>query len=59
MENVMSKTNDTSKPTTLEDHRPLADSKLDAVSGGRQKKIPIKMSYRKIELGLSHSTGSL
>jgi hypothetical protein len=30
----MSKTNDTSKPTTLEDHRPLADNELDAVSGG-------------------------
>ena len=34
MENVMSKTNDTSKPTTLEDHRPLADNELDAVTGG-------------------------
>ena len=34
MENVMSKTNDTSKPTTLEDHRPLADHELDTVSGG-------------------------
>jgi hypothetical protein len=31
----MSKTNDTSRPTTLEDHRPLADSELDAVSGGQ------------------------
>ena len=30
----MSKTNDTSKHTTLEDHHPLADSELDAVSGG-------------------------
>jgi hypothetical protein len=34
MENVMSKTNDTSKPTTLEGHRPLADNELDAVTGG-------------------------
>jgi hypothetical protein len=33
-EKIMSKTNDTSKPTALEDDRPLADSKLDAVSGG-------------------------
>jgi hypothetical protein len=30
----MSETNDTSKPTALEDHRPLADSELDAVTGG-------------------------
>jgi hypothetical protein len=30
----MSKTNDTSKPTTLEGHRPLADNELDAVTGG-------------------------
>ena len=33
----MSKTNDTSNLDhgTLADHRPLADSELDAVSGGR------------------------
>jgi len=30
----MSKTNPASRPATLEDHRPLADSELDAVSGG-------------------------
>jgi len=30
----MSKTNHTSRLGTLEDHRPLADSELDAVSGG-------------------------
>ena len=30
----MSKTNGTPKPTALEDHRPLADSELDAVTGG-------------------------
>jgi len=30
----MSKTNDTSRPTALDDHRPLADSELVAVSGG-------------------------
>jgi hypothetical protein len=29
-----SKTNDTPKPAALENHRPLADSELDAVSGG-------------------------
>jgi len=28
--------NDTSKVAALEDHRPLADSELDAVSGGKQ-----------------------
>ena len=30
----MSKTNDTSSPAALDDHRPLADGELDAVSGG-------------------------
>ena len=30
----MSKTNDTSSPTALEDYRPLADSELELVSGG-------------------------
>ena len=30
----MSKTNDTSRPATLEDHHTLADSELEAVSGG-------------------------
>ena len=30
----MNKTNDTSRPATLEDHDTLADSELDAVSGG-------------------------
>jgi hypothetical protein len=34
MEKIMSKTNGTSTPAALEDHRPLADSELDAVSGG-------------------------
>jgi hypothetical protein len=33
MEMMMSKTNDTSSPA-LEDHRPLADSELELVSGG-------------------------
>ena len=31
---MMGKTNDTSRCALLEDHRPLADSELDAVSGG-------------------------
>ena len=30
----MSKTNDTSNLTMLDNHRPLADSELDAVAGG-------------------------
>ena len=30
----MSETNETSKFAALEDHRPLADSELDAVTGG-------------------------
>jgi hypothetical protein len=34
METNMSQSNDTPKPTALEDHRPLADRELDAVSGG-------------------------
>ncbi|MGB7455926.1 MAG: hypothetical protein WBM51_09600, partial [Pseudolabrys sp.] len=34
MEKIMSKTNDTSNLATLEDHRPLADTELDAVTGG-------------------------
>jgi hypothetical protein len=34
MKTNMSQSNDTPKPTALEDHRPLADSELDAVSGG-------------------------
>jgi hypothetical protein len=35
MENIMSKTDDTSRPAALEDHRPLADTELDAVAGGK------------------------
>jgi hypothetical protein len=34
MEKIMTKTNDTWRVAALEDHRPLADSELDAVSGG-------------------------
>jgi hypothetical protein len=34
METTMSKNNDTSRSATLEDHNTLADSELDAVSGG-------------------------
>jgi hypothetical protein len=34
MEKIMSKTNETSRPATPEDHRPLADSELDVVTGG-------------------------
>jgi type VI protein secretion system component Hcp len=34
MEKIMTKTNDTWRVAALEDHRTLADSELDAVSGG-------------------------
>jgi hypothetical protein len=34
MEMIMDKTNDTSRLAAPEDHRPLADNELDAVSGG-------------------------
>jgi hypothetical protein len=30
----MSKTNETSRPATLDNHHPLADSELDRVTGG-------------------------
>jgi hypothetical protein len=36
----MSKTNDTSRPATLEDHRPLAADELDQIAGGTPS-IPI------------------
>jgi type VI protein secretion system component Hcp len=39
MEKIMSKTKDTSNLATLEDHRPLADSELDAVTGGAVPKL--------------------
>jgi hypothetical protein len=35
MKTNMSQSNDTPKPTALEDHGTLADSELDAVSGGK------------------------
>jgi hypothetical protein len=34
----MSETNDTSNVVVLEDHRPLGDSELDAVTGGVKAK---------------------
>ncbi|WP_439400465.1 hypothetical protein ACRQ5Q_43980 (plasmid) [Bradyrhizobium sp. PMVTL-01] len=40
----MSETNDTSKPTALEDHRPLADSEFDAVIGGTSETASAKLS---------------
>ena len=36
----MSKTNDTSRPAALEDHSTLADSELDAVTGGIARSMP-------------------
>jgi hypothetical protein len=40
METIMSKINDTSNLVTLEDQRPLADSELDAVTGGDLAALP-------------------
>jgi hypothetical protein len=40
MEKIMSKTNDTSRPAALEDHSTLADSELDAVTGGIARSMP-------------------
>ena len=36
----MTKANDTPKLTAFEDHRPLADSELDAVTGGTSNAVP-------------------
>ena len=36
----MSKSNDISNMATLDDHRPLADSELDAVTGGTSNAVP-------------------
>jgi hypothetical protein len=47
MEKIMSKSNDTSRLAALEDHRPLADSELDAVSGG-DFCIPFSMGSTRI-----------
>jgi hypothetical protein len=44
---MMSKTNDISRPATLEDHRALADSELDAVTGGR---IPTQHKWADISM---------
>jgi hypothetical protein len=43
---IMHKTNDTSRPVTLENHHPLAESELDAVSGGWD-------SYEHVAIGLA------
>jgi hypothetical protein len=40
MEKIMSKINDTWRVAALEDHRPLADSELDAVTGGTSNAVP-------------------
>jgi hypothetical protein len=58
MEKIMSKTNDTSDfgRATLEDHGPLADSELDAVTGGifrEPTSHPAKVTVPDIELGIS------
>jgi hypothetical protein len=53
---MMSKTNDTSRPATLEDHHTLADSELDAVTGGIFREPtyhPAKVTVPDIKLGIS------
>jgi hypothetical protein len=53
----MSKTNGTPKPTALEDHRPLADSELDAVSGGWSLSgIPGAMPHADLTFAVDVST---
>ena len=53
----MSKTNDTKKIGELtEDHRPLADSELDAVTGGIFREPtyhPAKVTVPDIKVGIS------
>lgn len=56
MEKIMCESNDTPKPTALEDHRPLADSELDAVTGGISREPtyhPAKVTVPDIKLGIS------
>jgi hypothetical protein len=58
MEKIMSKTNETSDfgRATLEDHGTLADSELDAVSGGIFREPtyhPAKVTVPDIKLGIS------
>jgi len=57
MEMVMtSKTNDTSNIATLKDHSLLADSELDAVSGGRIPTIhPAKVELGSVKITFSSS----
>jgi hypothetical protein len=48
----MSKSNDISNMATLDDHRPLADSELDAVTGGtrsyhRRQSVRLRNGNRK------------
>ena len=56
MEKIMSESNDTPKPAALEDHRPLADSELNAVTGGIFREPtyhPAKVTVPDIKLGIS------
>jgi hypothetical protein len=56
IEKIMSKTNDTSRPAALEDHSTLADSELEAVSGGIFREPtyhPTKVTVPDIKVGIS------
>jgi len=46
---IMSKTNDTWRVAALEDHRPLADSELDAVTGGISEALSLPYEEVKFE----------
>jgi hypothetical protein len=52
---IMTETNDISKPAALDDHRPLADSELDAVSGG----FAVDASTKVTATGASHKTEAM
>jgi hypothetical protein len=49
MEKIMSESNDTPKSAALEDHRPLADSELDAVTGGISEALSLPYEEVKFE----------
>jgi hypothetical protein len=49
----MSKNNDTSRSASLEDHRPLADSELDAVTGGTYEPAAAEMGDLKFTISAS------
>jgi hypothetical protein len=59
MEKIMSKTNDTSRFAALENHHPLADSELDAVSGGEGTYLAFKLTDVVVSSGSDGPVGPL